>query len=169
MRLGTAPDFKAQLTVAPVGYGGNLFTIAHMRRLVNAAKVDPAIITTATNIIHLVPAKDEWAEVSALFDFVLNHVRYVRDVVGIETLTDPRMTLQRLVGDCDDKSTLLGALLESVGYPVRFVMGAYNGPDFEHVYLQVLAFGQWTSLDATEHHPMGWAPPNPVKLWIEKV
>jgi len=169
MRLGTAPDFSAQLYTVPIGTLGNQHTIRVMRQMVKAARVDPIIINTANNIIHLVPAKDEFAEVSALFDFVLNHVRYTRDVLGIETLTDPRMTLQRLVGDCDDKATLLATLLESVGYPTRFIMGAYTGDEYEHVYLQAFAFGEWINLDATEHKPMGWAPELPVKLWIERI
>ncbi len=169
MRLGTAPDFRAQLATVPIGTAGNEHTITMMRRMVRAARVDPLILNTANNIIHMVPAKDELAEVSALFDFILNHIRYTRDVLGIETLTDPRMTLQRLVGDCDDKATLLATLLESVGYPTRFVMADYTGQGFEHVYLQTWAFGEWLNLDPTEHERMGWAPPGVVNLWIERI
>jgi transglutaminase-like putative cysteine protease len=140
-----------------------------MRELVNACRVDPGVIQTAVGIIYLTPERADLAEVNALFCWVRDHVRYVRDVVGVETLCDPRMTLQRMVGDCDDQVTLLCSLLESVGYPTRFVMAGYNGPDFEHVYCQVLVNGQWLDCDPTEREPIGWAPPAPVAYYIEGV
>lgn len=167
MRLAALPAFQSQIIRAPGGPAGALHTVGVMRRLANAAALDGGLINQAVSIVHNVPAKSELYEIEALFDFVLNHIRYTRDVHGVETLSDPRMTLLRQVGDCDDKATLLAALLQAVGYPTRFVMGDYGSGDFEHVYLQVFALGEWISLDATEHHPMGWAPPDPVKLWIE--
>lgn len=167
MRLAATPHFTADVIRAPGGPAGALHTVSRMRRLADAASLDPLLINQAVSIIHGVPAKSELHEIEALFDFVLNHIRYTRDVHGVETLSDPRMTLIRQVGDCDDKATLLAALLQAVGYPTRFVMGDYGSGEYEHVYLQALAFGEWISLDATEHRPMGWEPPGAAYLWIE--
>lgn len=171
MRLAALPVFESRLAAAPGGNAGTFHTVGLMRQLVRECRIDPAVMNMAIGIIHNVPAKDEYAEIEALFDFVLNHVRYVRDVAGLETLCDPRMTLQRLVGDCDDKSALLAALLESVGYPTRFVMAAYDGGDFSHVYLQVYVpfRDDWMDLDPTEHRRMGWAAPGATRFWIENV
>ncbi len=156
---------------APGGRASNPYTVGVMRELVKAARIDPVMMNHAISIIHMVPAKDEFAEISALFDFVQNHVRYVRDVAGLETLADPRMTMQRLVGDCDDQATLLATMLESVGYHTRFVMASYTGGDFEHVYLQVLVphLNEWLDLDPTEHHQIGWSAPGATHFWIENV
>ena len=164
-----APAFSATLSAAPNGRAGHHHTVSLMRQLVNARKTDAGLIATACNIIYQTPQFTDDAEVRALFEFVRDRIRYVRDVVGVETLCDPVMTLQRMVGDCDDQSTLLATLLEAVGYPTRFVMAGYNGPDFEHVYLQALAFGEWVSMDPTQPDEMGWEPPEATALWIEKV
>jgi transglutaminase-like putative cysteine protease len=64
-------------------------------------------------------------------------------------------------GDCDDMAILLGAMLQSIGHPVRLVL---TGPDplrpqlLTHVYLEVNQKGHWIPLDATMPHPPGWAP-----------
>lgn len=169
MFLAPTPFFTATLQRAPGGLAGNFHTIKLMRAAVNAAKVDPVMIQKAIDIIYLQPQMNEDAEVSALFEYVRDRIRYVRDVVGIETLADPRMTMLRMVGDCDDQSALLATLLECVGYPTRFVMAGYHSRDFEHVYVQALAREEWVSMDPTERYPLGWEPPDPVVIWHEGI
>jgi transglutaminase-like putative cysteine protease len=80
------------------------------------------------------------------------------------------MTLEGCIGDCDDQTVLLASLLESVGYPTRFVIEGYTTPgEFEHVYMQALVFGQFISMDPTEQKYMGWSPPNPVSQAVEVI
>lgn len=167
----TAPrhPFTATLAAAPSGRAGAFHTIKVMRDFVKKTRIDPVIIDAATSIIFLTPQRDQSAEVNALFEFVRDDIRYVRDVVGLETVADPRIVLRRGVGDCDDQSTLLAALAESVGYPARFVMAGYRAPGvFEHVYVQLLVRGEWLDADPTENGPLGWAPPGAVTIWYEK-
>jgi hypothetical protein len=153
----------------PGGMRAPYFTLRQMRRLVNEWKTAPEILQAATNLVFTVPSGDDWREAAALFEWVRDGVRYLRDVHGIEVLSTPGVTLQRRVGDCDDKATLLATLFEAVGLPTRFVIAGYRGPDFEHVYLQVLIGGQWIDADATEPYPMGYAPPLPTALDFERV
>jgi hypothetical protein len=169
MLIAPAPPFTATLGSAPNGFAGHLHTIGLMRQLVNARKCEPFIIQTACNIIYQTPQFDTDAECFALFEYVRDRIRYVRDVVGVETLADPVMTLRRMLGDCDDQSTLLATLLESVGYPTRFIMAGYQGSEFEHVYLQALIRDEWVSMDPTQPEQMGWEPPDATAYWIEKV
>ena len=169
MLIPTPPPFTASLFGAPSGTAGNFNTVRLMRQLVNLRKTDPHIIQTACNVIYQTPQFSDDAEARALFEYVRDRIRYVRDVAGVETLTDPVITLQRMVGDCDDQTTLLAALLESVGYPTRFVMAGYQSREFEHVYMQALIHGEWVNMDPTQHEPMGYAPPDAVSIWIEKV
>ncbi len=169
MRLAPSPVFTARLSEAPSGDAGFFHTIRTMRALVRAARIDPFVINTAVSIIHAEIEHDKRAEAAALFRFVRDSVRFVSDVAGLETLSDPRMTLQRMVGDCDDQATLLAALLESVGYPTRFVMAGYQTPMFEHVYLQTWVDGEWINCDPTQRYAFGEAPPAPLALWFEKV
>ena len=166
----TAPitHWTGTLAAAPNGTAGIMHTVRLIRQHIDNGKVDPDIIDTAIQIIFLTPEKDHCAEVEALHAFVRDSIRYVRDVVGVETLATPSVTLRRGVGDCDDQTALLGALVESVGYPTRLVMAAYQQPGvWEHIYLQAPCGGQWYDLDATEHYPMGYAPPDALSLWIE--
>jgi len=151
------------------GLQGIFETVAIMRHLVREYKINPEVRQAATGIIFLTPAKNEYAEASTLFNYVRDHVRYLRDIANVETIVTPDKTLLLQVGDCDDQSTLLAAMLESVGYETRFVVAGYNGANVEHVYLQVYVFGEWFNCDPTEPHEFGWSPPNPSIIYVERI
>ena len=164
--LAPTPTLTGVVIGIPNGRAGVAATLRAMRELVNRSKVDPAIRQAAQSVIFLQPEKDYLAEAEALFSFVRDTIRYTRDVHGVETLQTPAITLATRMGDCDDQSTLLASMLESVGIPTRFVVAGYNGGDFEHVYLQAWCDG-WIGMDATEPHPMGWEPPQPTVIGYE--
>lgn len=157
--LAPTPQLSGQITHIPGGLPGVIQTLAKMRQMVNQSKVSPQIRQAATSAIFLTPEKDELSEVNAIFSLVRDGVRYIKDVHNVETLSTPEKTLEGRMGDCDDQTMLLAALLESVGYPTRFVVAGYHGPDYEHVYLQAWADGQWINMDPTEQNQMGWEPP----------
>lgn len=143
----------------PPGEAGTRATLRLMRGLVQQYKSGDRVRRTALELTADLPPKDRVSEVRSLFDFVRDRVRYVRDVLGVETLQTPDATLDLLAGDCDDKSILLASLLESIGHPTRFVAVGYSAPgEFQHVYTQALVGNQWVSLDATMQHAAGWAP-----------
>lgn len=170
MRLAPQPTLTGVSVQIRGGLAGVHQTLAQMRRLVREYRTDAQLRQAATSIVFLTPERNQLAEVDALFSWVQEHVRYVRDVHEVETLSSPDKTMQGLVGDCDDQATLLATLLESVGYPTRFVATGYTYPDqLEHVYLQVFVDGDWIDLDPTERMPLGWAPPDPVSTLIERV
>lgn len=170
LRVFPAVEYNARLQGAPSGALGNHHTLRLMRDLINAGKVDPLVMRAAHSIIYTQPERDEIGECAALFDYVRDHVRYVRDVHGVETLCAPAMTLQRLIGDCDDQTMLLCALAEAAGYPTRLVMAGYSSAAFEHVYCEIFALGAWYACDATERAAhFGWAPPDPVRMFTESV
>lgn len=168
MRL--APDFP--LTVARVptlsGNGGVFHTVRVMRAMVEAYKSDPEILRAVVGVVYLSPEHSQTAEVEALFNYVRDYIRYVRDPVGLESLTIPPITLHRQVGDCDDQTTLLATLLEAAGYPTRFILAGYQSRDYEHVYLEVFAGGQWIAADPIEKtSALGFEPPGAVSRWTE--
>jgi transglutaminase-like putative cysteine protease len=147
MRLAPAVSYTGTLQAAPTGFAGAHHTLRIMRAMIEKSRTDPTIIQAAHSIIFLTPERDEFAEVSALFEFVRDNIRYVADVAGIETLTAPPMVLQRRTGDCDDQTALLCSLFESVGYPTRLVMAGYSSSMYEHVYCQVFTNGVWLDCD----------------------
>jgi transglutaminase-like putative cysteine protease len=159
----------------PEGRAGTFYTVRTMRELVRAARTSPAIVALARNLVWMLPPHDVAAEAQTLFQYVRDRIRYVRDVLDVETLATPEATARIMSGDCDDKSTLLAALFEAIGLRTRFVMAQYLGPDYEHVYLQVLVpdsegFEQWITCDASlPGAPFGFEPPGATKIWHETV
>jgi transglutaminase-like putative cysteine protease len=170
MRLAPIVPVSAQRVAIGEGLGGMLDTVALMRRLAREGSRDMSVRTAATQVVYLQPERNELHEVNSLFEYVRDHVRYVRDPLFFEAVAVPAQVLALGFGDCDDKATLLAAMLESVGYLSRFVVAGYNDAERpEHVYLQVFVGGQWIDADPTEHKPLGYAPPDPVFFWIERV
>lgn len=168
MQLAPQPPLSGYCVTIASGVRGVRQTLDAMRRLVRAFRVAPELRQAATSIIFTTPERSADAEASALFSWVQQSVRYVRDVHEVETLSTPLVTLRGRIGDCDDQVTLLATLLETVGYPTRFVAaGYYAEGTFDHVYLQAFLGGDWVDMDPTEPNPMGWAPPNPVAMIIE--
>ena len=165
-----APEIDFTVTRAPMpgGEAGIFNTLRLMRELVNQYKTDPNIRQAAIGVAFLTPAQDDIAEVEAVYSFVRDHIRYTKDVWGIETLATPDKVLAMRVGDCDDMTVLLSAMLESIGYPTRFVIEGYqDGAGWEHVYLEVYLLGGWVPLDPTEQVAMGWQPPEALIRWTE--
>lgn len=134
-----------------------------MRSWVDRYKVHPAVRELAVKLTGNLPQKNFSAEVSALFYYVRDKIRYLKDVNGVETLQSPLQTLRLRAGDCDDKVTLLGALLESIGHPVRFQALGFSPGRLEHVIAECYIGGQWVALDATEPVAPGWNPKGAVE------
>lgn len=152
----------------PSGLPGTRNTVDHVGRLIREGASDFYVRQKAIDILlaRRIPAKDYLGEINALFQWVQRHVRYTRDPFRVEVLHSPRRMLELRAGDCDDMTILLGALVKSVGHPVRIVL---TGPDalrpdlFSHIYLEAQHRGQWIPLDATMPYSMGWSPRAPVR------
>lgn len=173
MYLAPHVGLSGHLDTIPNGVPGTMATVERMRALVNEWRVDPRIIGAARSIVFNEPAKDELAEARALFRFVQQRIRYVRDVRDVETLATPLATLNTRSGDCDDHATLLAALLESIGFETRFVLASYQSAEaFEHVYLAVLitrnGYPAWMFCDSTERGPFGWHAEDPILFYVER-
>lgn len=145
----------------PAGIAGTRRTMELMRGLARQGSVDPMIRQQAVILTAGLPQKDYAGEVRALFDFVQNNIRYVRDIDGVETLHTARRVLQNGAGDCDDKAILLTAMLKSLSHGAAFHAVGYNRPNaLEHVFVEAQPGkrGPWIALDPTEPQPMGWSP-----------
>jgi transglutaminase-like putative cysteine protease len=145
----------------PPGEPGTRATLRAMRRLVDRFKTDSRVRDAARSLTQGLQPKAYAQEVHALFAFVRDGIRYLRDTHGVETLQTPVATLELEAGDCDDKSTLLAAMLESIGHPARFVAEGYRAPGaYEHVYVRTRIGNSWFSLDPTvQTATVGWSPP----------
>lgn len=143
------PD-TAYLADLPSGAEGTRRTLVAMRRMVNAARIDPRIRNLALSITRGLPNKAYGEEARAVHGWVQKNIEYRRDVHGVETLTPPVFTLATRAGDCDDQAMLVAALLESIGHPTRFVAVGYTPDAFRHVYTEANVRGEWMPLETTE-------------------
>lgn len=149
-------------------------TVAQLIGLINQSLRDPnaAIRLRAESILGPVVEKDEDGEISAIYDFVTSALHYVDDPADIELIKSPILIDQDVsdkgyfMGDCDDASAYLAALLKSVGYQVQLVIvtpDAASGFDYRHIFVRVWKpkATEWLALDATaKSYPMGWEVPN---------
>lgn len=150
---------KTSLHAIPDGPQGVYVTLRMMRQLAREGKVDPPIRELALSIVKPNGQKDWIGEARALHEYVRDQIRYVRDINGVETLQTPEQTIRIGQGDCDDKSTLLAALLESIGHPTRFVAVGFRPGKYSHVLLETKIGGKWIAAETTEPVSLGWYPP----------
>lgn len=149
------------------GVDGIRQTLRVMVRLQRQWKKDPGIVALASSLVKNLPQGDTIAEVRALHAFVRDRIRYTNDTYGVETIRTPKATLDSGVGDCDDKSLLLSALLGAIGRPTRFVaMGFKSTESYSHVLAQVRLGpkGKWYSLETIKNVPAGWEPDGATRL-----
>lgn len=124
--------------------------------------------------------KDYLGQVKEVYNDFLKRWRYVRDPNGLETVARSPKALHQLVmgfnggvgqglgaGDCDDAAAAMGALLESVGFPVRLTTTAPPGARgrlFSHVFVQTKIPGRpgWLTVDPVGYprHQLGWIQPH---------
>jgi hypothetical protein len=157
-----------QLGTIPAGRDGTIATLKIMRDFARAAVRNPdqIIRSKALDIFmqNSVPPRAWKKEIGALHRFVRDEIRYVRDPVDVELVQTPEATLNIAQGDCDDKSTLLAALLIATGHPTRFVALGLNGGGFSHVLVEtkVNHTGQdmrdWVPLETILPKEPGWYP-----------
>jgi hypothetical protein len=93
-------------------------------------------------------------QISSLFDFVANHMIYVRDPSGGEFVISPLWVInewragRRVYGDCDDHVLMLNALLQSIGFDTRLNGVKLNETIYyDHVIGQVFVDNTWRDLD----------------------
>ena len=145
--------------IAP-GARGTLQTLRLMRQLAKAAKKNHIIRRLAMSLTSGLDQKDYAGEIRNIHSFVRDNIRYLKDIRGVETVQTPEKTLEFQAGDCDDKSLLTAALLESIGHPTRFVAMGFNNGGYCHVYIETKIKDKWIGVETTEPVEIGWYPPN---------
>lgn len=89
----------------------------------------------------------------ALYNYVCTHIEYDDDKtnhLGYNYLPDIEQTYSCSKGICYDYSSLLAAMLRSIGIPAKLSKGyaSYN-PDVYHAWNEVFIDGKWHVIDAT--------------------
>lgn len=129
-----------------------------MAELIRQGRTALPVRETMKTLIRHLPQKDYMGEIAAAHAFVRDRVRYTRDIRSVETLHTAERLLADRQGDCDDKSILVAALLESIGHRTRLVAIGPRKGVFSHVFPQVVhpkEPGVWINLECTEPWPVG--------------
>lgn len=150
----------AQLMAIPSGEEGTRQTLKLMSGLVKDGKKSLPVRLLALRLVENNQQKNWLGEVRNIHAFVRDRIRYVKDIRGVETLQTPEKTLEIGQGDCDDKSTLVASLLESIGHPTRFVAVGFRGAGFAHVLVETKIGNKWVAVETTEPVELGWFPRN---------
>lgn len=115
-----------------VGYNGAPQTIQVMSR---AALEDAKHFETrqlAESICEGIDSKDYVSEYLALYYFLLQHTRYMRDPRRVELVRAPYIIAKQIMAghrpsiDCDDSSVMLAALVLAVGGNAQFATVAFQ-------------------------------------------
>lgn len=142
-----------ELQSIPGGAAGTRETLRIMRDLAREWRVHPRLRQLAKSIVQPCKSKDARCEVKRIHAFVVDKIRYVRDVADVETIQTPDLTLRDRCGDCDDQALLVAALLQSIGRPARFIAIGLRAGQFQHVYTETPIGPDWVAVETTEE---GW-------------
>jgi len=112
-------------------------TMEKMRQIILASIRNYQVRLWAERLIEFAP--DDFSKSENIFNFIVNHCRYIQDPVGLEMLKTPIVSLQMIeVGgypalDCDDATILIGSLVMSIGIPYALRAVAFDD-EYSHVY-----------------------------------
>lgn len=142
--------FPDQPPTSRVGYRGAPQTIAVMRK---AALEDANHFVTrqlAEAVCEGLDSKDYTSEYMALYQFLLQRTRYMRDPRRTELVRAPHIVSEQIMAghrpslDCDDMAAWLAAAVLAVGgraefCTVAFAVMLYDGvPQYSHVFTRAL-------------------------------
>ncbi len=147
-----APRLRARLLELGDGPSTVDRFVSELKRFKLAPAEMVKVRRVALGLVRELPPNADVDEVRELWRFVRDGIRYVRDVRGVDTLQTPSMTLELAQGDCDDKSLLLSAMLESIGYATRFAVSAtVPRGSYNHVFVEAFVpkLGKWIPLESS--------------------
>ena len=111
-----------------------------------------------------VPERNDKALARAVQYYTQKHIKFFRE--SPERFASPMRTIAWGIGDCDDKSQVIAAILRSFRIPVRLKFIRFNTRDknsgkikpISHVYPQAKLDGEWVSLESVHPWAMGVDP-----------
>ncbi len=168
-------DINAQpVKYSFLGFGESVATntVYKMMDVIKQSSKNLRVRNKAAEIVAGVRTKDQWAEVDAIYWWVKNNTRYLKDPHGTELIISPVTALDQISagikfsGDCDDLAILVLSLLKSIGYPVALRIAAYKkGEAFQHVYGVVNIYDECIPVEPISLTSMlGWEAPNATRV-----
>jgi len=125
-------------------------TVPAIASLIKKGAVHPATRGAAIGVLKRrgVRPGNQLAEVDAIASEVSKQVRFTRDPWKTEAIGEVADTAHLGGGDCDDLAVMTGALLASIGYPVRLRLVGKNR--LSHVMVEAQINGKWMPVDTAK-------------------
>ena len=120
--LETSDANGETVTTRKVRFGSQQEQIVWLRGMVDQYRGVYAIRSRARDIVFRqrgCPPRDQVCQALAIAQWVQDNITYVQELP--ETFQTPTTTVAQGYGDCDDFTTLIGALLESIGIESQLV------------------------------------------------
>lgn len=147
--------------ILKLDYRGAPQTVNVMRKAALQSQSRMSVRRLAEYVCQALDSKDYVSEYLALYQFLLQRTRYMRDPRTVELVKAPYLVADEILQggrpslDCDDLSATLAALILAVGGNARFVTVAFHDAfhagkrQYSHVFCQALEprTGQWIVLD----------------------
>lgn len=154
-----------------IGWGdhGTKQTLALMAALINEGTASPSIVTMARNLAVAGGVRNQYAQATAIRQWLARVWKFVDDPSNRELLIAPDALMDAygqcgyIAGDCDEAAVLGGALGKSIGLDVTLTVLAFPSDEpgkdpFQHVYASLLTNdAREITLDVTR--PRGPVPP----------
>jgi transglutaminase-like putative cysteine protease len=146
------------------------FYICEGKKDVQIRQIVASIINRRCGNDWYITPKNWEGEVRAIFDYIRSNVRYTLDPYNLELFQRACCSLELKIGDCDDFVILAGAMLQTIGYPLKIVCVDTSDNGFDHVYLRVglppTGPTEWISFDLTAtDEDLGWESPGTKKVF----
>lgn len=125
-----------------VRFGSQAEQIIWLRRMVDQYRAVHAIRARARDIVFRqrgCEPKDKVGQALAIGAWVQDTITYVEEMP--ETFQTPTTTVAMGYGDCDDFSTLIASLLESIGIESELVGMEWDG-HFRHIFPRAVVRGR---------------------------
>lgn len=133
--LGGTTAISDTLPMTAGGLDAVRKTLKMMAAIIRKYRSDQTTAETARNILRMGGIVDIRTQrrqaITLLQNWVRDRIAYVYDPRDVEWIQTPPKTLSLGTGDCDDKITLLLALLESVGFTTELLAVGGEGDGWD--------------------------------------
>jgi len=131
----------------------------NIRRILGVASHAPEVRRLAIQI-----TSDREDKITAICDWVKQHIQYVPDPTSIELFVSPIRIVNdyyecKTIGeDCDGHAILVTALYRSIGIDSHVVLIDSAGNGLDHAFSEVWSekLNCWINVDTTSEYPIGW-------------
>lgn len=141
-------------------------TVAIMWAMVHDTDRSQAAQRVASRLAAQCGQRDFLCQLSRIYSWITESVRFKRDTFGAEHLRHPDQLIAeierdgRTSADCDDVAMLGAALVRAMGFePAIIVQAATPTGPFEHVYFGAILDGGLVHMDPQERTPFGYPTP----------